>query len=175
MRSWIILFIAVFTLASCTSDLIPFTQQMARETQLSEAQIKSVQFYVSNDIVLYHYLDNATTEVVGGTIKIIDGRKAEEIIIASGTPGVAVGKEGDQVLISFDPDGSYLRFAPNPGYGGKYTLMAKNWDGRHGVVQYGGSDFLTSESASVATLLVNLQQFDQSETTSKTVGGRTIE
>lgn len=175
MKTTFLLSIITIILSSCTSDLIPYTQNIAKDAQLNDEQIKAVQFYVSNDIVLYHYLDNATTEVVGGEIKIIDGRKVEEIIIASGTPGVAVGREGNQIMISFDADGSFLRFAPNPGYGGKYTLMAKDWDGRNGIVQYAGSDFYTSESASVATLLINLQQIDQSETTTKTVGGRTVE
>ncbi|MBK6730063.1 MAG: hypothetical protein IPG60_03535 [Bacteroidetes bacterium] len=175
MKTSFLLSILTLILASCTSDLIPYTQSLAKDAQLNDEQIKKIQFYVSNDIILYHYLDNATVDVVGGEIKIIDGRRAEEVIIESGTPGVAVGREGNQIMISFDADGSFLRFAPNPGYGGQYTLMAKDWDGRNGIVQYAGSDFYTSEGASVATLLINLQQIDESETTSKTVGGRTVE
>ncbi len=175
MRKYIVLPLLSLILASCASEMIPYTQNIAKKAQINDAQLQAIQFYVSNDIVLYRYLDNTTVEVAGGEIKIIDGRKAEEIVIQSGTPGVAVGSDGEMIMVSFDPDGSFLRFAPNPGYGGRYTLMAKDWNGRTGVVDYAGSDFYTSASSSVATLLVSLQQFDQSETTTKTVGGRTVE
>lgn len=165
----------VCLLSACSYELTPYTQSLAKESQLNAEQLKSVQFYVSDDIVLYRYLDNTTTEIAAGTIKIIDGRNAEEIIIASGTPGVVVGVEKDQLLVSFDADNSYLRFAPNPGYGGRYTLMAKDWNGRTGVVDYNDHIYYTSGSGSVAHLAINLEQIDQTSTTTKQVSGRTIE
>lgn len=175
MKIYFLSIIIAISLSACTYELTPYTLSIAQQSQLNSEQLKAVQFYVSHDIILYRYLDNVSTEVVAGEIKMIDGRKAEEIIISAGTPGVVVGMEREHLFVSFDTDGSFLRFAPNRGYDGIYTLMAKDWDGRTGIVEYAGKNYYTSSTGSYAHLQVSVQQLDQSQTTSKTVGGRTVE
>jgi hypothetical protein len=106
----------------------------------------------------------------------VDGKQVEQIIIKSGTPGVIVKAENrDTFLVSFDADGSFLRFGVNKDYNGKYTLMAKKWEGRIGIVDYAGKEYKSTPESIYAYLSVNMEKINNTTVESKEAGGRTIE
>ena len=61
---------------------------MHDDYRLSETELQSVQFYLSKDILLYRNLGINESKIFEGKIKIVDGRKVEEIIFPKETPGV---------------------------------------------------------------------------------------
>lgn len=169
-------FAGMLFFASCTQYLSPYTSTTQSQTNFDEAQLKKVQFYLNGDIILSRELAASETEISGGEIKIVDGKKVEQILIKSGTPGVIVTAENrDTFLVSFDADGSYLRFGANKDYGGKYTLMAKEWKGRAGVVDYAGREWTSTPESIYAYLEVNMEKINNTTVNTKEAGGRTIE
>ncbi len=169
-----ITFTLLFT--SCTMYLSPYTTSTQTQTNFNEEQLKKVQFYLDGDITLYRALANSETEITSGEIKIVDGKKVEQIIIASGTPGIVVTAESKDVfLISFDNDGSFLRFGANSDYSGRYTMMAKSWEGRTGIVEYAGKEYKATSESIYAFLSVNMKKINNTSVESKTAGGRTVE
>ncbi len=163
-------------LTSCTINLSPYTSSTQTKTNFNEDQLKKVQFYLEGTITLYRELGTSETEITSGEIQIVNGKKVEQIVIATGTPGVVVKAESKDVfLISFDTDGSYLRFGANSDYSGRYTMMAKSWEGRTGIIEYAGKEYKSTSESIYAYLSVNMKKIDNTSVESKTAGGRTIE
>ena len=160
--------------ASCSADLRPYSTTVHRQANLGPDVLQQIQFYVSDDIVLHRQLRGTETSVSGGVLRTVNGREVEEVRIPSGTPGLVVGMEGTVLLVSFDSDGSYLRFGPNQGAGGKYTLMAADWDGRNGKVAYGGSDYQAVGTSHYAHLLLDMERMERVTIATKEASGRTL-
>lgn len=178
MKNAFVLGFAGLTLffTSCTAYLSPYTSATQSQTNFDETQLKKVQFYLHGDIILNRELAGSETEITSGEIKIVDGRKVEQILIKSGTPGVIVQAENrDTFLVSFDADGSFLRFGANGDYGGRYTLMAKSWEGRTGIIEYAGREWKSTPESIYAYLEVNMEKINNTTVNTKEAGGRTVE
>ncbi len=176
MRNLFTILTVAVLFSSCTVYLSPYTSHTQDQTSFNEEQLKKVQFYLEGDITLTRDLSNSETEITSGEIKIVNGQKVEQIIIRSGTPGVVIRAENeDTFIVSFDADGTFLRFGANADYGGKYTLMAKKWDGRAGIVDYGGKEYRSTPESIYAYLTVNMKKINNTTVESKEAGGRTIE
>ncbi len=169
-------FAGMLFLSSCTAYLTPYTSTTQSQTNFAEEQLKKVQFYLEGDITLYRDVSNSELEITQGEIKMVDGRQVQQIVIKSGTPGIIVKAENrDTFLVSFDADGSYLRFGVNKDYNGKYTMMAKKWEGRIGIVDYAGKEYKSTPESIYAYLTVNMKKINNTTVDSKEAGGRTIE
>jgi hypothetical protein len=162
-------------LISCTPELVPFTERVQQETGLSNNQLKKVQFYNSTPIVLYRELTRNTTEVVAGQIKMVDGRKIEEIVIAPNTPGVIVNTSDNRLGISFE-EGSdrYLIFGENRYRSGAYTVLARDWQDNVGLLRYDGKDYKISRQSAATMLLINMEKLRDLRVNSRTAKGRTV-
>ncbi|MBC8048131.1 MAG: hypothetical protein H7Y00_15135 [Fimbriimonadaceae bacterium] len=175
MKNFTILFSSILFLTSCSNYLSPYTSGIQKETNLSVDQLKQIQFYLSHTIVLYRNVSNAETEILNGELKVVNGQQIEEIVIESGTPGVVTGKDDDgNLLVSFDSDGSVLRFGVNKGYSGRYTLMAKDWDGRTGDVDYGNKQYKTSQQSNYSYLMISMKQINDTQIASREATGRSL-
>jgi len=175
MRTILIFAGALMFLSSCNS-LTPFTQDIYTDLDASEEEIKSVQFYLSQDIVLYKTLNTDEAKVEDGKIKLRERQKSQEILIAKGTPGVVVffPKE-NRFAVSFDSDADkFLVFGPNKRLDDRYTLLGKEWDDGYGEVTYGGEVYTTSTRNAVASLLVNVNKMNKYTVKRKQAGGRKI-
>lgn len=166
---------AIIFMASCSPYLSPYTARLQKDAQLDESQLKQIQFYISNDIVLYRNINNAETEITEGELKVVNGRDVEEVIIKSGTPGLITGKDDKgNLLVSFDADGNALRFGINHNISGYYTLMAKDWDGRTGIVDYGNKEYKTSSGSIYAYLMISMKQVNNTPVQSREATGRSL-
>ncbi len=172
-------FFLLLVLSSCGPQLSPFTKSLYRENNWTQEELKRIQFYVSEDIVLRRTLSGSQSSIQGGEIKIIDGSRVEEVIIRSGTPGVYLGPaQEDRFAISFEEGGNdrYLIFGPNPRSGDQYVLLAKDWSrSTGGILSYGGTQFRVASSSAFAKLLVDLKKIKQVEVNSRTAGGRKVD
>ena len=174
-----ILYLSLFALvlASCSPRLTPFTQQLYEESNWSKADLKKIQFYLSEDIRLKRSLTGGSSEIVNGKIKIENGREIEEVVIPKMTPGVFVfSPKEDRFAISFeDSDARFLMFGPNPKNGNRYVLLASEWKGRTGTVKYDEKEWGVNADDAIANLLVDLKKVRKTTVSTRTAGGRKID
>ncbi|HMN88700.1 MAG TPA: hypothetical protein PKD70_03915 [Saprospiraceae bacterium] len=167
----------LLALGACSPRLSPFTERIYDENRLTEVDLKKIQFYLSDDIVLRRTLSVTDTRVQGGSIRIEGGRQMEEIVIRGGTPGVFLfSPKAKRFAISFESNREerYLMFGPNPKMQGRFTLLASEWGPQRGTVTYGGQQFEVTTSAAWAGLLVDIKRMDRVDMKSRTASGRTI-
>lgn len=173
---FVICLFSLFVLSSCSKKLSYFTDQLYDEYDWSEEELKKVQFYLSDDIVLYRELSSEEARIKDGKIKIKDGRKIEEIIFEEGTPGLLLfSPKQDRLAISFDQDDKYLMFGSNSKVGGKFVLLAKDWKKRTGQVTYGTQTYYTTSASAFSSLLVDLDHAGGVNRQVQKVKGRTID
>ncbi|MDF1698702.1 MAG: hypothetical protein P1U56_22810 [Saprospiraceae bacterium] len=166
----------LFIFSSCSPTLRPFTDNIYDEFGESKEMLSKVQFYLSSDIVLYRDFGESQSRVVDGKIRIVDGRKIEEVVFRKGTPGVFVfSPKRDRIAISFEQnDDNYLMFGPNQKVGGRFVLLAKEWKRKRGKVTYANKTWLTTDDSAYANLMVDLEKARKNRISKKTVSGRRI-
>ncbi len=177
-----ILLFGVFVvgMSSCGTSgarLRPFTERFYKDSGLTYDQLKHVQFYIDRDIILYRMIGSNQSTVDQGRIATRGGRKVEEIVIRSGTPGTLVFMPKENRLgISFDADnaGNYLMFGPNPKNNNRYCLLAIEWDRDEGMVSYGPNHWKTPASSAFATLMVNHRNMKKTKYSSPSPEGRVV-
>jgi hypothetical protein len=176
MRHLLLLLGIIVLFSSCSKSLTPFSQRLYDRYDWTENELSKIQFYLSDDIVLHRVLGSKESKITEGKIRIIDGVEVEEIIFKKGTPGVFVfSPKANRFGISFEEDDdSFLMFGPNPKQGGKYVLLAKEWQKERGKVTYKGKVYETARYSSFATLMVDLKKAEKNRYKSKTVSGRKI-
>lgn len=162
-------------LPSC-KNLVPYTDAMKTNHNWTNEQVKGIQFYVSHDVVLRRELTQGSTEIVAGKIKMVDGRKVDEILIPAGTPGVVTdAPNSSKMLVSFEVgDDHYLSFGVNPKVGEKYVLLASDWNNGIGKVHYAGNEYYTDRDSKYAYLLVDLRRVDKMQMNAHIAKGRKI-
>lgn len=172
-----ILLLALAALSACGPTLRPFTQQMYEQNRWTDEELKRVQFYLSNDIVMRREINSGSSEIIRGQIKIVDGKQVEEIIIRKGTPGVFLfSPKNDRFAVSFEDGGNerYLVFGPSPKYSDRYVLLASEWTRRNGQVTYEGKKYRVDTESAYASLLVDLRKINKSAVNSRTAEGRKV-
>lgn len=168
---------AVFFLTSCSPKLTPFTQRLYEQNDWSKDELKRIQFYLSQDIVLRRNASSSNSEIRNGEIEIVSGGNVEKVVIRKGTPGIFVFSPKDnRFAISFeDNDDSYLMFGPNPKASNRYLLLASEWKKRGGTVTYNGKRYRVDNEGAYAALMVDLKKVRKVSTKSRTAGGRRID
>ncbi|MCS6934059.1 MAG: hypothetical protein NZM35_02770 [Chitinophagales bacterium] len=172
----IICALALTLLLSSCRNLVPYTDAMRKQHGWDESQLKKIQFYVSEDIILRRELTQGTTEIVSGKIKKVNGKRIEEIIIRQGTPGVLTDMpKENKMLVSFEIDDShYLSFGVNPNMGDKYVLLASEWDNGSGKVHYHNKVYYTNPDSRFAFLLVDLRRIQKMKIKQRVASGRRV-
>lgn len=172
-----IYFLVVVGLASCASTYSYYTRDIHESANWDDAELSRVQFYISNDIVLWRDITKGESVVTNGKIKMVNGREVEEVVIKRGTPGVYLfSPQKKQYAISFDPndDSKYLIFGPSEKVGERYVLLAKEWDRRFGKVTYGDQVYRTSAESAFAYLMVDISKTKSTRVTSERPSGRKV-
>ena len=166
----------IIALTSCSPRYTYFTENLYKKQKWSQEDIKRIQFYVSEDIVLTRAISDDETSITEGKIRIINGRKVQQVIIRERTPGVLVlMPDEDRFAISFeDDDSAYLMFGPNPKYYERFALLAQDWEKERGKVHYKGQLYDVDNSSAFAALMVDLRREDASKYEIKRVEGRTV-
>ena len=169
----------IFFTSSCSRELRPFTSNTLQEGNWSDSELRKIQFYLSEDIIIRRNLTEGSNEISsGGSIKVFKGEKVEEVRIPKGTPGVFLFRVSDNhFAIGFDAttDKRYLMFGPNPKRAGSYVLLASEWKNQYGKVRYDDRFFFTDNQSAMASLLVDLQKIRKIEVNSKTERGRRVQ
>jgi len=124
---------------------IPFTAQLREQWKFTDDEIKSLQFYV-HDTVLLSREATEGNRVARGKLVASSGRY--EIELPAGTPGVAVRVEPNRLWLCFETDCSAtLMFSCAndgciKGWDGKYNSLVRAYSGVEEEVDYGGATYL---------------------------------
>ena len=163
-------------IVSCGPTYRPFTDDLQHANDWSEDELKHIQFYLSNDIVLRRNLSKGESVIEGGKIRIEEGRRIEEIVIKEGTPGVLLFMpKKDRLAVSFENGkDKFLVFGPHPKWNGRYMLLGSSWDRRQGEVTYQGRKYTTSSASALAGLLVDLDKVSHVTLNRRTASGRKV-
>jgi hypothetical protein len=126
------IFLGVLLLASCASrQLTEYNQGLRRVHNLTDDELRRVQFYNSNTIVLTLADEVREAPNPKRRKQKLDIRHIDQVIIEEHTRGLAVAVGGNWLDISFE-EGKALRFELLPN--GRFTLKDK-------IVLYGGQRY----------------------------------
>jgi hypothetical protein len=167
----------LFLLSACGPTLRPFTQDLYDDYSWSDYELKKIQFYLSDDIILRREISAGASEIIEGEIKLIEGRQIEEVVIRRGTPGVFLfSPKKERFAVSFDAtsDEKFLIFGPNPKANDRYVLMASEWRRRGGTVTYGGRKWRVDVSDAWATLMIDLEKVNNTSVKKEVATGRKV-
>lgn len=178
MKTQYLVLLAIFsiTFLGACNKLSYFTDEINDRYRWSEAELKKIQFYVSQDIVLKREVSGGDREIVSGKIKIEDGRQIEEVVIRKGTPGAYLfSPKEDRFAIGFEEGNErYLIFGPSPKYSDRFVLLASDWDRRVGSVTYDNKTWRVSSDNAYASLLVDLRKINKVDVNSRVAKGRKV-
>jgi hypothetical protein len=173
----LVITIFLFSLISCAPTLSYYTKDIHDTARWDDADFSKIQFYISDDILLWRDVSKGESVITNGKIKMVDGREVEEVLIKRGTPGVYLfSPQNKQHAISFDAtdDNKYLIFGPSEKVNNRYVLLAKEWGNRYGKVTYGDKVYNTSAQSAFAYLLVDLAKTKNTKINSQRPSGRKV-
>ena len=177
MRLSSLAFLGIIFLASCSPHLTPLTENLVEDMNWSSDELEQIQFYLSDDIVLYREAKIGDASIREGKVKVVNGRKVEQIVFEKGTPGVFLfSTSATNMAISFEEGGEkrYLVFGPSPKYSDRYVLLAKDWNRKKGQISYDDRVYQTSTQSAFAMLMIDLERARKTSVKSRKAKGRTI-
>lgn len=159
------------------SQFVAFSRELQMRLAAYTVDIKRVQFYIDQKIVLTRYLDSAKAEVSSGTVRFINGKLINEIIIPAYTPGIIESVDAYGLRVSFE-NGNSLLFVPAEGED-KYVIAGSNWDNGSVEIPYDKSIYrintaVTNGSAADIRLVVKLTDVNKSDKKTRTLQGRKL-
>jgi hypothetical protein len=172
-------------LFSCSSsrktarNFVPFTRDLRAKLEKENIDLKEVQFYVDQKVILSRNLGDQKVEVKSGVIKLENGKYINDVIIPSFTPGICDATENDKLMISFEKGNNDLAFGPGSGYTfNNYVLYGTEWKDGTAAVTYDSNKFRarcgTCADVASATLVIRKSELDKMERKSRTLKGRTV-
>lgn len=97
-------------LVSCTRVYVPFTLELRNEYQLTDQEVRELQFYVSDRVILEREIVDIDKRVSKEHIlKKIEDKILDQVVFRSFTPGVAVDVLPYALQVAFEQQG-YLTF-----------------------------------------------------------------
>lgn len=177
MKYFAIIFLTI-SLISCGSK-VPFTNQVKDEFGLdAETQMKKVQFYISQTIILQRVKQSGTQGTAQNGVLITNKSKEEDrITIQAQTPAVfeGYGKNGEMIIRFEVGQGRFLTFnVRQDNSSARYYLIA-NWDmNKGGELVYGNEKYTVQSSAGNAHLMVMLKKLQKTKRKDRVVKGMRV-
>ena len=175
MKNLLIFAVALVALSSCKT-LVPFTESLKDANAWQDDDLKQIQYYNSETIILHRQLNKNETGTVSGKIKVVVGKQVKEIIIKKGTPGVVTALPLQKMAISFElGDDYYLTFGIDEKRGGRYYLRLKDYKkGEYALVTYQSKVYEVSPVSLTSYLQVNLKKIDNQQRDLRVAKGRKL-
>src|SRR5688572_25678009 len=74
--------------SGCAS-YVPFTEELRTQNDLREAELRNLQFYTSDEVVLRREASSTGRQITPGhRLILLSGKTVEEVVIEEHTPGV---------------------------------------------------------------------------------------
>lgn len=158
---------------------VAFTKALRQRVLNSNLDLKRVQFFVDQKLILRRTLGSEKAEVESGVILFEKGAYVNEIVIPAYTPGVCESVNGDRMRVSFEKQGNFLEFAAL-GDNTTFKLAGTNWDTVNGTADVTYENFTykiqcaTCNSAGDAKLVVIKKEIDSLNQQQRVVEGRKV-
>ncbi len=95
-------------LMGCGSNMVPFSHELRRQNQLTDDDVRQLQFYVSHEVRLRRDATRTGRHIEGGRLKMLRGKQVEEVVVRDATPGIALNVSADAIEVSFQRGSSLL-------------------------------------------------------------------
>ncbi len=161
-------------------EYTPFTRDLYTKLLSSQIDIKKVQFYIDQQLILSRGIDNNALEVSSGKIVFRNGKNTNEIIIPIYTAGKCEVVESDGLRISFEQGGKTFKFLNSRTYSpDNYIFSGANWDDKGTCeVEYDNNKFRVScgtcGSAADAKLVVKVSELNDIKNNSRPLPGNRV-
>ncbi len=164
-------------LLNACSPKIPFTQAIRDQYRLTPEELKGIQFYISDPVILRRgELNENQKTTEDGKLIVQSGKSIDQITIKSNTSGAA-----EQVVdlktisISFEegPE-KYLVFSSAKNRNGFYSLQALSWENGRGQLNYGGQTWNAVPGSDQAILLFKMKSIKKLRVNEKVAKGRKV-
>lgn len=173
MKKYIAILLLGLLVFSCGVK-VPMTNQLKQEYDLNENNMKKVQFYSSQTIILVKSKTSGSQGAVDGKLVISKNSEQERIIIPVNAKCIfdSYDKDGS-VIIRFELGaGKTIKFAVREGQAsGKFYLDAKWISGKGGEMNYGGDTYYATPESGSAYLMVVLKKLNKTKRKDRVVKG----
>jgi hypothetical protein len=164
---FLISFLFIIFLTSSCSRMIPLTSNIRQK--LGDENVMRLQVYSSEKIVLKKTSNEGYVKTINGNIVIDKYESSETIIIPKRTKGIITNLSNDLVVIRFELGNE--KVLPFGVTSGVYSLMAKEWKNKEGILEYSGKQFKAVETSGNSYLLVKTKQVNRSKRKIRIVNG----
>ena len=162
---------------------VPFTRELFDKLSANNIDVKLVQFYIDQQLVLTRFLSNDQVAVKNGIIKFNNGQYVNEIVIPQYTPVVCEAVEGDGLRVNAETGtGTTLKFLNSKQYSPvNYIFNPDKWN-KDGTceVMYNGNKYsvvcptCSTNSPNEAKLVARQSALDNLDKKSIIVPGRRV-
>lgn len=161
---------------------VPFTKELNDKLIKNNIDVKMVQYYIDQQLVLTRYVDNDNVSVKNGIVKFSNGKYVNEIIIPANTPVLCESIEGDGMRVSAEKGGNTFKFLNSKQYSPvNYIFNPDKWN-KDGTceVNYDNNRYTVNcttcsgSSPNEAKLVIKQSAFDQLNKQTKVLKGNTI-
>jgi hypothetical protein len=165
--------------ASDTS-FVPFTKALKDMVDKNNLDLKKVQFFIDQKLIMKRSLGMQKVDVKSGVIVFENGEYMQQIIVPAFTPGVCERAGNNQLQISFETPNNNITFAAL-GDNIYFRLLGHNWDQRYGTadIVYDNQTYkvqcASCISAGDAKLLVRKNQMDKLQNSQRVIEGRKVD
>lgn len=174
--------LAIFFLTSCSSSknaYVPFTKDLKAKLEKQNIDLKQVQFYTDQKLILTRNLGDQKLAVSSGVVRLEKGQYLNEIIIPAFTPGICDSAGNERLLISFEKGSNYLAFGPGSGYTfNEFSIYGAEWRNGTAAVAYDNNKYRarcgSCQDVASVTLVVKRSDINKIERKSRTLKGRTV-
>ncbi|MCE2846884.1 MAG: hypothetical protein LW707_07610 [Sphingobacteriales bacterium] len=151
---------ACLTLLFACSPKVPFTQQIREQYKLSPDEMRGIQFYLSDPVVLRRMEQSEREKKTEeGKLVIESGSSLDQLTFKANTPGLVDGVvDASTIKISFE-DGAekYMVFGSARSRNGYYGLQGLPADNGRVKINYAGQSWIAGRGSEQAILLFKMK------------------
>lgn len=144
-------------IGSCATPYAPFREPMLTEFKLDPKNIKNVQFYLSDEILLFKLEDQQAMGKQDGTFMKTAGGVSEKVRIKANTPCIVerIDKDGFFYVRFEDGKDKVLKFRKTDN--NRYNLHTDTVNNRH-QIEYGGEVYFVTTTSLASFLMVKVKK-----------------
>jgi hypothetical protein len=158
--------------------MIPFTRDLYNRLRQANQDIRKLQFFVDQTIILSRGTSQDKLYIDRGKLVNQSGMNENKIELPALTPGVVELIEPDGMRISFESANNNIKFINNKYSPEFFIFSGNNWENGTAEIDYKGTTYRAScgtcSSVAEAKLVVRQKDIMAGDTKSYIIGGRTI-
>ena len=176
---------ALFFLFGCSgsrkmaANFVPFTVGLKQRLERDSIDLKQVQFYIDQKVILSRFLGSQKAQVNSGVVKFENGQYINEVIVPPFTPGVCEDIVNGRLMISFEKGNNNIAFGQGSGYtANDYVIYGTDWKNGTTAVTFDSNKFRarcgTCSDVASTMLVVKKSEIDKIQKKTRTLKGRKI-